>query len=333
MFNTNILERMSILFFIAIFSFAVIIACSQDTTEPSRSNSSTLVPDNTGPVMPMEPLDTDLPSWTLEYETELPKPEPTKPTFDANSYYSLYVPWVKWREGEGWITNVSWQDTNTLTKLWKEQIDGGKHNNGKRWFIRNGDNNESDYRVGSYYYFDKNFDIVDAGRYENKLKLKQFLGGVIVKYSGGRSPGTWTIGGLYKYLLNKVENNSQGQQGYTKYNDVNLNEFMRASHNWGEGDLTIILMNVASGDDQYQNEFGIDEYYSTSDYNYRKNPTYFLGKNPTTYLGTSQNGWSGAKLNVRINHSRDYNRTTIKWLEKLYYFRFVESVPYAWQLE
>ena len=299
----KVFQKVAVIFLIAVFSVTGIVACSADATEPSASQST--IPD-TGPTTPDEPT----------------------PTFDEGTYYNLYVPWTTWREGSGWITNVSWQDTNALTKLWKELIDGGKHNDGKRWFIRDGDNRQSDHRTGNYYYFDKNFDIVHAGNYADKLKVKQFLGGVIVKYSGGdgkRHNGAYTVGGLYKTLLNKEKDNSQGQQGYTKYNNDNLNEFMRAIHRWEEGDLSIILMNVTSGNDVHQNEFGVDEYYCTVDDNYRKDPTYFLGQDPTTYLGKQLPYYSGEKLNVRVNHS---------WkIWGGFQFRFVYNFPYAWQLE
>lgn len=68
-----------------------------------------------------------------------------EPTFAEDTYYSIYAPFVDWEDksevpGENKIT-VSWQDTNTLTQIWKKQIEGGKYNDGERWFIRDANNN------------------------------------------------------------------------------------------------------------------------------------------------------------------------------------------------
>ena len=310
MINKNLLKtskRMVIILLVTVFSIAVIVACSADATEPSASQSST-IPD-TGPTTPDEP----------------------EPTFPGDTYYNVYIPFVKYSsEDAAWITVVSWQDTNTLAQIWKDIIDGGKDNDGKRWIIRDGDNRQNDPLNGNYYYFDKNFDIVYVHENRNehtasgyKMKVKEFLGGVIVKYSGGGKPGTWTVGGLYKTVLNKEKNNSKGQQGYTKYNNDNLNEFMRAVHRWEEGDLSVILMNVgyAFGNDEY----GVDEYYCTVDNNYRKDPAYMLGVDPNKYLGTEFEKYWNEKLNVRVNHSW-------KTSEK-FNFKFVSVEPYAWHLE
>ena len=333
----KVLKRVAVYFLVVVFSVAGIVACSANTTQPSASQHSVELPDNTGPVTP-EPGDTNV---TPEPGDTNTSPEPT-PTFPEDTYYKLYVPDGKGlSSAEQYTTTVSYQDTNTLNQLWKAFVEGSIKNNsgrdafqggadsGKRWIIIDGDNTQSDPRTGNYYYFDKNFDIFRSYQkisseeiYGHVIKVKEFVGGVIVKYSGGRQDlagKVWTIGGLYKTLLNKEKNNSQGKIGYTKYkHDNNLKEFMRASNNWEEGDLSIILMNVgyAFGNDVY----GVDEYYCTADNNYRKNPSYFLGVNPVNYIGTSKDGWSGEKLNVRVNSS---GNSSIK---------FVSVEPYAWHL-
>ena len=304
----KVLRRDAIILLIAVFSIAGIIACGGAEDISGSASAPIELPnaDDTGPIEVDDP--------------EIQEPE--QPTFDGGTYHRLYVPFTTWREDSGFVTNVSYQDTNTLSNLWRELIEGGKNNDGNRWMIRDGDNHsQGDPRTQNYYYFDRNFDIVHIGNYAGRLRVKQFLGGVIVKYSGGRSPGTWTVGGLYKTLLNKETDNSEGEQGYTKYNNDNLNEFMRGIHDWNEGDLTVILMNVGY-DDIHQNEFGVDEYYCTIDDNYRKNPEYFLGKDPKTYLGTDQ--YNDAKLNTRVNHS---------WNLWKFNFRFFFGKPYNWQLE
>lgn len=134
--------------------------------------------------------------------------------------------------------------------------------------------------------------------------------------------------------MNKANNNSQGQKGYTKYENDNLNEFMRAIHAWNEGDLSVILMNLGyfecetnpngSSIAERFDEFGIDEYYCTVDNNYRRKPEYFLGKNPTNYLGIKHNGYNHEKLNVRVNHSWNLGR---------FNYKFFYAKPLNWHLE
>ena len=317
----KVLKKVAIILLIAMFSVAVIVACSADATEPRESQSSVTVPENTGPVTPDD---------TNASTDPEPTPEP-EPTFPDDTYLEIYVPWGKTLQADKYVATVSYQDTNTLNQLWKAFIECEKDNDGKRWIIRDGDNSQADPLTGNYYYFDKNFDIFHSYQkissteiYGHVIKVKEFVGGVIVKYSGGRQDfagKVWTIGGLYKTVLNKEKYNSKEQQGYTKYNNNNLNEFMRAVHRWEEGDLSVILMNVgyAFGNDEY----GVDQYYCTADNNYRKNPSYFLGVDPNKYLGTDLNGYRNEKLNVRVNHSSNTSK---------FNFKFVSVDPYAWHL-
>ena len=235
--------------------------------------------------------------------TPTPTP-PTKTGFSENSYIEIYTPWIDW-----YPTNVSWEDTNTLTQIWEDLIFKKGDRYGRTWCIRDGDNRIiGKFKQGNYYYFDDNLDIVHTGNYADEVKVKQFLGGVIIKYSGGDESGTLTVGGLYKTLLNKDKNNSKGQQGYARYNNNNFNEFMRATHNRGEGDLSVILMNIGYDKREYLDEYGIDEYYSTIDNNYIKNPEYFLGKNPNSYMDS--------KLNVKVNHSANLDRYNFTFIYK-----------------
>lgn len=302
-------KRLFIILLVAVFSIVGIVSCSGvedisgsrggdygDYTEDSE-DTGVVTPDKDNPsTKPTEPA---------------PNPNP-KPTFPANTYTNIYTPWIDWNP-----TNVSWQDTNTLTQLWKNLINNDGDRYGRKWCIRDGDNRiVGDFKQGNYYYFDDNFDIVHSGKYADNLKVKQFLGGVIVMYSRGKESGTWTVGGLYKTLLNKEKNNSKGQKGYTKYENDNLNEFMRAIHRWEEGDLSVILMNIGYDEKRYQAEYGIDEYYCTVDDNYRKKPEYFLGKNPTNYLGTRDNVYWQEKLNVRVNHSWNLDRFNFTFIYK-----------------
>ena len=261
--------------------------------------------------------------------TGLVKPEQS--IFPNNTYYEIYAPFIT---SENNYLQVSYLDTNTLNDYWKKHVKRAGSNDNIQWIIRDGDNRKTDPRIENYYYFDKNADIIYAIKYTDnlkvKLKVKEFVGGVIVKTGidyNGNTHGVYTIGGLYRYVLNKYANNSQGERGYTKYENNNLNEFMRAIHDWNEGDLTVILMNTgfSTKDSRYSfpfsYEFGVDEYYCMIDNNYRKDPSYFLGKNPTNYLGKDGKSYIGEKLNVRVNHS---------WRLDKFNFRFTMAEAYSW---
>ena len=321
---------------IAIFSIIVIIACGgTDITGDGRDDSDfTQIPQAPDPEK-TGPLNSDLNSWDLEYTVKLPDIEIPTPTFPNDSYYEIYAPFVTTTTN---YLKVSYLDTASLNSFWKRHVNRAASNDNLRWIIRDGDNRQTDPRNGNYYYFDKNADIVHVGNYANKVKVKEFVGGVIVKYNRdwkGNISGVWTIGGLYRTLLNKDRNNSKGQQGYAKYNNYNLNEFMRAIDNREEGDLSVILMNAgySSRDKRYTFDFnwsfGVDEYYCTIDNNYRKNPSYFLGKNPTNYLGTDEKGYKNEKLNIRIN----YTSTTVSGDSGKFNYRFILAETLNWWLQ
>ena len=317
MFKIKLFERNSVIFLIVTFSITGIISCSQNTTVPSKSQTTVLASENTGPVTPeldeTGPLNTDIPYWGSEYIVELPEPEPEipQPTFPANTYYKIYAPWVKWDESQspnGWRTNVSWKDTDTLTQIWKQQIEGGKNNDGKRWFIRDGNNYSYDHRWGNYYYFDKNLNIVYYREDKGSLTLRKFRTGIIVKYNAGRNKGTWVIGGLYETVLTKDE--------ITGNNINSLNIFMGTSH-MGErnkGCLSVLTMNTGY-DDVYQEEFGVDHYYATE------------GGKSAWYNIDEYTSRNPEELDKLLN-----KKENLSW--KLYYvnFRFVYNYPYDWHL-
>ena len=120
--SLKVLKRAAIMLLIAVFSLAGIVACGgaeNISGSVAGGEDSIVEPDPTGPVTPTDP------------EPD-PNPEPEKPTFPTNTYYKIYAPWVKWDESQapgGWRTIVSYQDTNTLTQIWKQQIEGGQSNN------------------------------------------------------------------------------------------------------------------------------------------------------------------------------------------------------------
>ena len=305
-----ILKRAAIILLVAIFSIAGIISCGGvDITLPNASEDIEVTPSpepgNTETVTPGDTTDTDNP------ETDIPEPE--QPTFPASTYYKIYAPWVKWDESQspnGWRTNVSWKDTNTLSQIWKQQIEGGKNNDGKRWFIRDGDNYGYDHRWGNYYYFDKNLDLVYYRKGKGSLTLRKFRTGIIVKYSAGRNKGTWAIGGLYETVLRKSE--------ITGNNINSLNIFMGTSHmevgERNKGCLAVLTMNTGY-DDVYQEEFGIDHYYATA------------GGKEAWYNIDEYTSRTPEELDKFLNV-----KGNLSW--KLYYvnFRFVYNYPYEWHL-
>lgn len=184
------------------------------------------------------------------------------------------------------------------------------YNDNFRWVIRDGDNIKDDPTTDNYYYFDIVYMHQTGNQY--KIKVKEFVGGVIVKYAyeGKKVTDTkiWTIGGLYQNVLNKTMQNSKGQNGYATYNNKNLNEFMLEADNWQESDLSVIIINMSiSNFDKrwsFQYQFAVDQYYCTIDNNYRRIPSYFLWQNPTNYVGTAEKGYKSEKLNVRVSHSK-----------------------------
>ena len=291
------LKRMAIILLITAFSIVGIISCGgADITGSGgrdRGNNYSETPDSD------------------DITPEPEQPVTPQPTFPANTYYKIYAPWVKWDESQspnGWRTNVSWKDTNTLSQIWKQQIEGGKKNDGKRWFIRDGDNYGYDHRWGNYYYFDKNLDLVYYRKGKGSLTLRKFRTGIIVKYSAGRNKGTWAIGGLYETVLTKDE--------ITGNNINSLNIFMGTSH-MGErnkGCLSVLTMNTGY-DDVYQEEFGVDHYYATA------------GGKEAWYNIDEYTSRNPEELDKLLN-----KKENLSW--KLYYvnFRFVYNYPYDWHL-
>ena len=195
-------NRIAVILLIAIFSIVGIVACggAQDISasngegfvvNPDKSDSS----DSTGP--------TETP-WTSGQPCAYPE----------NTYWELYAPFVTWDN----TLPVSYLDTNTLSEYWRKHIKRAGSNDNTQWIIRDGDNRRTDPRDGNYYYFDKNMDIVYMHQTDNnkyQIKVKEFLGGVIVRYNidfTGKvpDPPVYTIGGLYRNTLNRESDNSKG---------------------------------------------------------------------------------------------------------------------------
>ena len=290
----KISKRVAIILLIAVFSIVGIVACGgAEDIAGSRGGGDTIVdPGPTGPTDPTDPEEPD---------------QPEQPTFSEDTYYKIYAPWVKWDESQapnGWRTNVSYQDTNTLTQIWKQQIEGGKYNDDRRWFIRDANNNLNDHRLGSYYYFDKDFNIVYYRQGKGSLTVRKFLSGIIVKYKGGRNNGTYAIGGVYETLLTKNEITGNN---FDQLNIFMGHEDMRAD----KGGLEILTMNTGY-DDSYQNEFGVDFYYNKS------------------VMGEDQLGQYTSKKPEELNNflsarNLSFNLSYVN-------FRFVFNRPYDWHL-
>ena len=290
----KISKRVAIILLIAVFSIVGIVACGgAEDIAGSRGGGDTIVdPGPTGPTDPTDPEEPD---------------QPEQPTFSEDTYYKIYAPWVKWDESQapnGWRTNVSYQDTNTLTQIWKQQIEGGKYNDDRRWFIRDANNNLNDHRLGSYYYFDKDFNIVYYRQGKGSLTVRKFLSGIIVKYKGGRNNGTYAIGGVYETLLTKNEITGNN---FDQLNIFMGHEDMRAD----KGGLEILTMNTGY-DDSWQNEFGVDFYYNKSVMGEDQLGQY-MSKNPDEL-----NNFLGARnLSANLSYVN---------------FRFVFNRPYDWHL-
>ena len=324
MLRTKILTRMFALFLIVAFSIAGIISCQQNATQPSQSGEPILIPDptNTGPVTPdpgdtnvtpdpgdtnvtPDPGDTNVTPGDTNVE-----PEPPQPTFPEDTYYQVYTPF----RGENY-PKVSYQDTNTLLRYWKEMM--GREKNWGRWYIRDGD---YDYQHNPknvhHYYFDKNFDLVYHRLGKGTLKIRKLVGAVIMKYYRGKYPNTLTVGGLYQNLIDNA-----GQYGWTHFS-----KFMHAGYN-GEnnndyrkvGDLEILVLNLGFNDQNFD-RFGVDSYYGTWN-DYRTDINKFLGQSPESLESSS-----GGRLNVNQRVNLTYNPGA-------HNFWFMTAQPEAWELE
>lgn len=238
----KISKRVAIMLLIAVFSVVGIVACGgAEDIAGSRGGGDTIV--DPGPTGPTEPTDPE---------------EPEQPTFPEDTYYTIYAPFVNWADKsevpEENRIRVSWQDTNTVSEVWKKQIDGGKDNDGKRFIIRDANNNQSDPLTGSYYFFDKNFDIVYYRQGKGSLLVRKFVMGIIVNYTqsiGVVKPDgqNWGIGGVYRTVLSKKE--------ITDNNFDQLNIFM-GHEDMGatSGNLEVLILNTGYRFDN-DTEFGV----------------------------------------------------------------------------
>ena len=232
-------KRALIILLIIAFSIGI-VACS-GAENIAGSGSYTENSDETAIVNPETP------------NPEQPKPE--QPTFEENTYRSIYAPFVNWEDKsqvpEANKIKVSWNDTNTLSQIWQKQIEGGKDNDGKRFIIRDANNNQKEPLTGSYYFFDKNFNIVYYRQGKGSLLVRKFISGIMINYTGynGRKPADWGIGGVYETVLTKKE--------ITDNNFDQLNIFMGDRDMREErGSLEVLIINTSYTFDN-NTEFGV----------------------------------------------------------------------------
>ena len=233
-------KRALIILLIIVFSIAGIVACGG---AENIAGSGSYTEDSGG---------------TVTVNPETPNPEqskPEQPTFEENTYRSIYAPFVNWEDKsqvpEANKIRVSWLDTNSLNQIWQKQIEGGKDNDGKRFIIRDANNNQKEPLTGSYYFFDKKFNIVYYRQGKGSLLVRKFINGIIVRKRGNQN---WVIGGVYETVLSKNE--------ITANNFDQLNIFM-GDRDMGEtrGNLEILIINTDYIFDN-NTEFGVSFFYS-----------------------------------------------------------------------
>ena len=233
-------KRALIILLIIVFSIAGIVACGG---AENIAGSGSYTEDSGG---------------TVTVNPETPNPEqskPEQPTFEENTYRSIYAPFVNWEDKsqvpEANKIRVSWLDTNSLNQIWQKQIEGGKDNDGKRFIIRDANNNQKEPLTGSYYFFDKNFNIVYYRQGKGSLLVRKFISGIMINYTGynGRKPADWGIGGIYETVLTKKE--------ITDNNFDQLNIFMGDRDMREErGSLEVLIINTSYTFDN-NTEFGV----------------------------------------------------------------------------
>lgn len=310
MINTKgISERIVIILLIAIFSIVGIVACggAEDIAGSRVGRDIVELPDGSEGIIeePVEigQLTTDLNFWEFDYSSS--NGNFYIPTFDESTYYPIYTPFVNW-EDKSKVQDqnriiVSWKDTNTLSQIWKKQIEGGKDNNGKRFIIRDGDNPVTLPKSGNYYYFDKNFNIVYYRQGKGSLLVRKFRSGIMVgynNYNGPKPTGTYGIGAIYETVLTKKEITDNGF--------ARLNRFM-GDEDMGEdkGNLEILTLNTYYANNS---EFGVSFYYNKD------------VKNIEEYT---------SDIAIKIRRVRNLSSDTARYVN----FKFVSVQPEDWHLE
>ena len=227
----KISKRVAIILLVTVFSIAGFTSCSKAVTEPSVSQTEVDSGNN-------EPTPSD-PTVSPDYPNS-----PKNSAWDESSYRSIYVPFagVYSNDAQGkpvWnYATVSYMDRETLTQLWKDQMDAKGRGKDKDFFIRNHNNAFADFKTGNnYYFFDADYNI----RHKKwpDVVIKQFVGGVMTMYyhddPGSISKGTVVVGGLYRTALadnSRVVDNDKGVSYFLNGRKV--------------GDLEVLIMNIGA---------------------------------------------------------------------------------------
>ena len=309
--KTNVKAKAVILFLVfALFCIFGILACGGENLPTSsagdRLNDNNIVNTNSknninsniplfdinSPITNINSANPSYPKPNPEPKPE-PEPEPTpNPNPDMNSAFpSDSYRNIAYHEGNGRnyiskTTNVSYKDTDTLSKIWTNLT--------SRFVIRA--------YIGELC-FNANGDLYWSEK-PSKI-LKKFEGGTIIKYKGGKYDGVYGIGGVYTYAISRQEANTWGPRSQA----VKL-LFNRNNDNGGKkGKIEVLVLNHGYSWNGYSlngmyihNEnllivdksnynliFGFQSYNQSSDDNLKK---YFGDKTPEQNMGTLNNIWN-----------------------------------------
>ena len=256
MLSKSSIKRVAIILVIAIIGIAGIISCKANPTEVyDFSVDSSELPENN------PTTNNGRPALNSSY--------PNSPrNWNDATYREVYVPFAGvYYDNENGARQwnraiVSYMDSNTLTQLWKDQMDAKGKGEEYDFFLRNLRNTrkpETFKNGNDYYFFDSDFNI----RFKKvpEVILKKLVGGVITFTAqpdvGSTGKGTTVVGGLYQTMV------SGDRELYDKVDyDAGAKLFMNGRAN---GDLEILIMNVGASDKSFT-AYGLDmAYYSGSD--------------------------------------------------------------------
>ena len=258
----KLLKRVAIVLLIAVFSLAGIVACGgADDIVGSASVSG-------------ETSGGNKPNVSSSYPNS-----PMDGPWDNESYRSVYVPFagVASKKANGQMNwnyaTVSYMDSNTLTQLWKDQMDAKGRGENRDFFIRNPNNAGGNFKASKdYYFFDADFNIRHK-KYPNVV-IKEFVGGVMTMYyhddPGSTSRGTIVVGGLYRTAIANAS---------VVGNDKGISYFLNGRN---VGDLEVLIFNVGATTGNFT-YFGLDI-------------TYYNGTAPS-YSGLKRNASEWYKVN------------------------------------
>ena len=256
----KLLKRVAIVLLIAVFSLAGMVACvGADDIVGSASVSGE--------------TDTKKTNVFRSYPNS-----PMDGPWDNESYRSVYVPFagVSSKKANGQMNwnycTVSYMDSNTLTQLWKDQMDAKGRGENRDFFIRNLNHNGHLKSNNDYYFFDADYNIRHK-KYPNVV-IKEFVGGVMTMYyhddPGSTSRGTIVVGGLYRTAIANAS---------VVGNDKGISYFLNGRN---VGDLEVLILNVGATTGNFT-FFGLDI-------------TYYKGTSPS-YSGLKRNAEEWYKVN------------------------------------